>query len=101
MYGPEKITGCSYVLVVIDNFSKFGWTVPLKRENAQTIKDSFEKIPITSERKPKLIGTEDGKEFVNKISSDFSKKNNIKISFEETSLGAIFVECLNRTIRGR
>ena len=28
-----------YVLVVIDNFSKFGWTVPLKHKIAQTIKD--------------------------------------------------------------
>ena len=45
-YGLENNRGCRYVLVVIDNFSKFGWTVPLKNKNAQTIKDSFENILI-------------------------------------------------------
>ena len=29
-YGPENNRGYRYVLVIIDNFSKFGWTVPLK-----------------------------------------------------------------------
>ena len=38
--GPENNRGYRYVLVIIDNFSKFGWTVPLRNKNAQTIKDS-------------------------------------------------------------
>ena len=42
-YGPENNRGYRYVLVVIDNSSKFGWTVTLKNKNALTIKDSFEK----------------------------------------------------------
>ena len=54
-YGPENNRGYRYVLVVIDNFSKFGWTVPLKNKNAQTIKDSFENILISSKRKPNLL----------------------------------------------
>ena len=29
-YGPKNIREYRYVLVSIDNFSKFGWTVPLK-----------------------------------------------------------------------
>ena len=33
-YGPEKNRGYRYVLVIIDNFSKLGWTVPLKNKNA-------------------------------------------------------------------
>ena len=35
-YGPENNRGYRYALVVIDNFSKFGWKVPLKNKNAQT-----------------------------------------------------------------
>ena len=54
-YGPENNRGYRYVLVAIDNFSKFGWTIPLKNKNAQTIKDSFENILINSKRKPNLI----------------------------------------------
>ena len=42
-YGPEKNRRYSYVLVVIDNFSKFVGTVPLKIKNAQkkTLLKSF------------------------------------------------------------
>ena len=40
-YGPKNNRGYRYVLVIIDNFSKFGWTVPLENKNAQTIKTLF------------------------------------------------------------
>ena len=46
-YGLENNRGYRYVLLIIDNFSKFRWTVPFKSENAQTKKDSFESILIT------------------------------------------------------
>ena len=62
-YGPENKKNYGYVLVVIDNFSKFGWTIPLKNKNAQTIKDTFENIIISSKRKPNLIESDRGKEF--------------------------------------
>ena len=62
-YGSENNRGYRYGLVIIDNFSKYGWTIPLKDKNAQTIKDSFENILITSKRKPGLIESDRGKEF--------------------------------------
>ena len=37
-YGAKYNRGYRYVLVIVDNFSKFGWTVPLKNKNAQTKK---------------------------------------------------------------
>ena len=30
-YGPENKRNYKYVLVIIENFSNFGWTVPLKK----------------------------------------------------------------------
>ena len=39
--GSENNRGYRCVLVVNDNFSKFGWTVPLKNKNAQTTKNSY------------------------------------------------------------
>ena len=98
-YGPENNRGYRYVLVIIDNFSKFGWTVPLKNKNAQTIKDSFENILINSKRKPNLIETDRGKEFYNNIFQDFLNKNDIKLYSRNTSVGAVFAERFNRTIR--
>ena len=70
-YGPENNKGNRYVLVMIDNFSKFVWTIPLKNNNAITIKDSFENILINSEKKPNLIESDRGKEFYNKIFQNF------------------------------
>ena len=63
-YGPENNRNYRYVFVVIDNFSKFGWIIPLKNEDAITIKDSFENNLIRSRRRPNLIGNDRGKEFI-------------------------------------
>ena len=98
-YGPENNRGYRYVLVIIDNFSKFGWTIPLKNKNAQTIKDSFENILISSKRKPNLIETDRGKELYNNIFQEFLNKNNIKLYSRISSYGAVFAERFNRTIR--
>ena len=98
-YGPENNRGYRYVLVTRDNFSKFGWTIPLKNKNAQTIKDSFENILITSKRKPTLLESDRGREFYNNIFQDFLIKNNIKLYSINSSYGAVFAERFNRTIR--
>ena len=98
-YGPENNRGYRYVLVIIDNFSKFGWIVPLKNKNAQTIKDSFESILINSKRSPNLIESDRGKEFYNNIFQDFLNKNNINLYSRNSSYGAVFAERFNRTIR--
>ena len=98
-YGPKNNRGYRYVLVTIDNFLKYGWTTPLKNKNAQTIKDSFENILISSKRKPNLIETDRGREFYNNIIQDFLNKNDIKLYSRNSSLGAVFAERFNRTIR--
>ena len=98
-YGPENNRGYRYVLVTVDNFSKYGWTVPLKNKNAQTIKNSFENILINSKRKPNLVESDRGKKFYNNIFHDFLNKNNIKLYSRNSSYGAVFAERFNRTIR--
>ena len=98
-YGPENNRGYRYVLVIIDNFSKFGWTVPLKNKNAQAIKDSFENILISSKRKPNLIETDHGKDFYNNIFQNFLNKYNIKLYSRNSSFGSVYAERFNRTIR--
>ena len=98
-YGPKNNSGYRYVLVMIDNFSKFGFTIPLKNKNAITIKDSFENILIKSKRKPNLIESDRGKDFYNNIFQDFLNKNNIKFNSRNTSYGAVFAERFNRANR--
>ena len=98
-YGSTNNRGYRYILVIIDIFSKFGWTILLKNKNAQTIKDSFENILISSKRKPNLIESDRGKEFHNNIFQDFLNKNDIKLYSRNSSYGAVFAERFNRTIR--
>ena len=98
-YGPENNRGYRYVLVTIGNFSKYGWTIPIKNKKELTIKDSFENILISSKRKPNLIETDRGKEFYNNLSQDFLNKNNINLFSRNSSYGAVFAERFNRTKR--
>ena len=98
-YGVKNNRGYCYVLVCVDNFSKYGWAIPLKNKYASTIKDSFEQIITTSKRKPNLIETDDGKDFANKILETYLKSQNIKRYSRYTSKGAVFAERFNRTIR--
>ena len=87
--GQKNERGYRYILVVIDNFSKFGWTIPLKNKYAQSIRDAFSQIVKTSFRKPKLLETDDGKEYVNKIFNEFLNKNNIERYSGHTDEGAV------------
>ena len=90
-YGPDNNRGYTYVLVVIEKFSNFGWTVPLKKENSQTLKDSFENIFINSKRSLNLVKTDRGNEFLNELLTDFLKKTISKVILE-TLLQELFLQ---------
>ena len=98
-YGPKNNKGYRYISVVIGNFSKFVWTIPLKDKFTQSILDAFSQIIKTSRRKPYLLETDDGKEYVNKIFNKFLNNNNIKRYSRYTDKGAVIAERFNRTIR--
>ena len=98
-YGIKNNKGYRYILVVVDNFSKFGWTIHLKNKYAQSIKDAFSQIIKTSKRKPNLLETDDGKEYVKKTFNEFLNKHNIKRYSRNTALGAVIAERFNRTLR--
>ena len=61
-YRAANKSAYRFILVLIDNFSKYGSTGPLKKKNAQTMTDQFPILIRTSKRKPNLIETDDGKE---------------------------------------
>ena len=98
-YGPKNNRGYRYVLLLIDNFSKFGWTIPLKNKHAHSITDAFLEIIKSSNRKPSLLETDDGKEYVNKKFFEFLNNINIKRYSRYTDNGAAIAERFNRTIR--
>ena len=97
-FRAENIRSFRYVLVVIDIFSKFGWTIPLKNKNEQSLTNSLENNLKSSKRKPNLIESDDDFEFVNKAFTILLNYNKNKRHIKKTSLGAVFAERFNRAI---
>jgi hypothetical protein len=62
----KRNKGYRYMLNVVDVFSKFAWSVPLKNKTAAVVLDGFRKIVGASKRKPEHIWVNEGKEFYNK-----------------------------------
>ena len=58
--------GYRYFFNVIDCFSKYAWSVPLKDKKGETVLDAFKHIVNLSNRKPANIWVDEGKEFYNK-----------------------------------
>ena len=90
-YGPENNSGYKYILVATDHFSKFGSTLPLKNKYAQSKTDVFSEFIKSSNCKPNLLETDDGKEYVNKIFNDFLNSHNIKSSICWKNLIQLYV----------
>ena len=77
--------GYSFILLVIDIFSKYGWIIPLKNKEGKTVASALKKI--FKERKPEKMWVDKGKEFYNKDVKDlielYSTENEEKSSVVE------------------
>ena len=91
--------GFRYVLVVIDVFSKFVWVELLKNKTAQIVLDAFSNVLIKSNRKPKQLQSDDGKEFVNHKLKKFLDSNDINFYTVKSENKACIVERVIRTLK--
>ena len=77
--------GFTFLLLVIDIFSKYGWIIPLKNKEGKTVAAALK--TIFEERKPDKLWTDKGKEFYNKDVKDlvelYSTENEEKSSVVE------------------
>ena len=55
-----------FLLCVIDIYSKYAWSIPLRDKKVITITDAFQKILDESKRKPNKICFDKGSEFYNR-----------------------------------
>ena len=88
-----------YIFIIIDNFSKYLWAIPLKNKYSQTSTNDFSIILTTSKRKPLKIESDRGSEFYNSIFQNFLKSKNIHHYSRYTDKGPSMVERIIRTIR--
>ena len=77
--------GYTFLLLVIDTFSKYGWIVPLKNKKGETVAEALKNI--FEKRKPEKLWTDKGTEFYNKnvkkLIEVYSTENEEKSSIVE------------------
>lgn len=94
--------GYTFLLIVIDVFSKTLWVRPLKNKTAPVTLDGLDDIIISSNRKPVNFMTDRGTEFVNVHAKNYFK--NLNINFYQSNnpeTKAAVAERVIRTLKGR
>ena len=98
-YRISNNKGFRYIFVIIDNYRKYLWAIPLKNKYSQTITNEFSNILTTSKRKLLKIESDRGTEFYNSIFQNFLKLKNIHHYSRFTDKGPSIAERVFRTIR--
>lgn len=90
--------GYKYALVVIDVFSKYAWTIPLKNKTGKEVTTAMEKIFKESNRVCRNCQSDHGKEFYNKYFSTLMEKYKVNHYSTFSMKKASICERLNRTL---
>ena len=90
----------SYLLVVIDVFSKFLWVRLMKNENACSLVQVFESI-LNEQRKPEKLRTYKGTEFINESFQQYLKKQKIQFYTAMNRPKAAVVERVNLILKSK
>ena len=98
-YKISNNKGFRYIFIIVDNFSKYLWGIPLKNKYSQTITNEFSNLLSTSIRKPLKIESDRGTEFYNSIFQNFLKSKNIHHYSRYTDKGPSVAERVIRTLR--
>ena len=87
-----------YMLNVIDLFSKYAYSIPLKTKSSDEITEAFSKLFKFSGRKPTKLWTDQGGEFINNKFKQFLKEHDIDLYHVFNEGKACVVERFNRTL---
>ena len=95
--------GYCYIMGVIDVLSKFVWVEVLRDKKMTSISSAFEKILNRSNgRKPFLLQSDAGSEFIGSALQKILKKNNIKFAtVRNNDVKAAVIERFFRTLKSR
>ena len=93
--------GYKYALCVVDVFSRFAWLRPLRTKNPTEVWDALQSIMTESGRKPRLIWSDEGGEFKNKLWAARLKKAGIKLYHTHGEHKSAYVERWTRTIKAQ
>ena len=95
---PRSNKDFKYILMIIDEFSKYGWEIPLKTKTGQEVMKAFQSLWKT-QKPPQKLWTENSKEFYNKSMKKLLEKNNVQLYSTENEDKSTIVKRWNRTIK--
>ena len=95
----EHNDGYSYLLIVIDVFSRYLWVQPVKSKNQKDMKEAFKTIFSNTRRKPARLRTDKGKEFISKHVQEYLKSLKIKSFTTKNETKANYAERVIRTLK--
>ena len=98
-YKISNNKGYRFKFIIIDNYSKYLWAIPLKNKYGQTITNEFSIILTTSKQKPLKIEYDRGSEFYNSIFQNLLKAKNIQHYSRFTDEGPSIAQRVIRTVR--
>ena len=98
-YKISNNKGFRYIFIIIDNFSKYLWAIPLKNKYSRSITNEFSNILRTTKRKPLKIESDRGSEFYKNIFQNYLKSKNIQQYSRYTDKGPTIAERVIRTVR--
>jgi hypothetical protein len=87
------------MLNIVDCFSKYAWSVPLKDKRALTVLDALKQTVKCSGRVPKHLWVDEGKEFYNNDMTTWLEENNIIRYSTHGEHKSAVVERFNRTLK--
>ena len=93
-WASRENKGVKYLLYVIDVFSKFAWSVPIKDKTGKSITDAFKLMVKTSNRKPEKIRVDQGTEFYNRMFKSWLNDNDIEMYSVHNEGKAVVIERL-------
>ena len=93
--------GHTFLLTVIDCFSKFAWVEPLMNKSSSEILNALKRILKRSGRAPQRLQTDKGSEFLNAQVQRFLKEQKIEFFTTNSEMKAAIVERFNRTLKGK
>lgn len=93
------------MLNLIDTFSKYAWSEPIKTKSGQVVTQAFKTIisraKTTGHTVPKLLHADKGREFVNKDFKAMLKQFNIHMYHTENEEKSAMVERFNRCLNNK
>ena len=91
----------TFLLCVIDIFSKYAWVIPLKDKKGISIVNAFQIILKESKKKPNKIWVDKGSEFYNSSFKKWLRDNSIEMYSTHNKGKSVIAERFIRTLKNK